>query len=191
AITSYYGSFVLGSTIPLVPVTDSRPGRAFAISATMLLSPTLTNEATWGFGKNIINITPVNDGLSRAKTGLSNLNVLYPGAIKNDFIPNFGFNGTRINNTASFGTNDAPFYNYNTTIEWIDNVSKVWNQHVLKAGIYVQRSRKDQTSFANSSGDINFGDSSSNPYDTGFGFANMALGVYSSYTQASQYATGR
>jgi hypothetical protein len=32
--------------------------------------------------------------------------------------------------------------------------------------------------------------SSSNSFDTGFGFANMALGVYTSYTQASQYATG-
>ena len=50
----------------------------------------------------------------------------------------------------------------------------------MKAGIYVQRSRKDQTSFANSSGDISFGDSSDNPVDTGFGFANMALGVYTS-----------
>ena len=191
AVTSYYGSFVLGSTIPLVPVTDSRPGHALAISATMLLSPTLTNEATWGFGKNIINITPVNDGLSRSKTGLSNLNVLYPSAIKNDFIPNFGFNGSRISNTASFGTNNAPFYNYNTTIEWIDNVSKVWNQHVFKAGFYLQRSRKDQSSFANFNGNYDFGDNAGNPFDSQYGFANAALGIYNSFTQASQYALGQ
>ena len=191
AVTSFYGSFVLGSSIPLVPITDSRPGHAFAVSATGILSPTLTNETTFGFGKNIINITPVGDGLSRAKNGLTGLNVLYPSAITNDFIPNFGFNGTRISNTASFGTNDAPFYNYNTTIEYIDNLSKVWHQHTFKMGGYLQRSRKDQSSFASFNGSFDFGDNASNPFDSQYGFANAALGVYNTFTQASQYALGQ
>jgi len=191
AVTSYYGSFVLGSTIPLVPITDSRPGRALGISATATLSPTLTNEATFGFGKNIINIAPVSDGLSRAATGLSNLPQLYPGAVKGDFIPTFGFNGTRIANTASFGTNDAPFYNYNTTIEWIDNLSKIWNNHAIKTGFYLQRSRKDQSSFASFNGAYDFGDNTGNPFDSGYGFANAALGVYNTFSQASQYAIGQ
>jgi hypothetical protein len=190
SVTSAYGSFVLGSGFPLVPITDTRPGYSMVVSATAAISPTMTNETNFGFGKNVIHIDPVGDGLSRTKTGI-NIPLLYPKAVQNDFIPRFAYAGSLIGGQQQFGTNNAPFYNYNTTIEWIDNVTKVWNQHVLKAGIYVQRSRKDQTSFANSSGDINFGDSSSNPYDTGFGFANMALGVYSSYTQASQYATGR
>lgn len=191
AVTSFYGSFVLGSTIPIVPITDSRPGHALAISATAILSPTLTNETTFGFGKNIINITPVGNGLSRAATGLTGLNVLYPSAITNDFIPNFGFNGTRISNTASFGTNDAPFYNYNTTIEYIDNLSKVWRQHTFKVGGYLQRSRKDQSSFASFNGSFDFGDNPSNPFDSQYGFANAALGVYNTFNQASQYALGQ
>lgn len=189
AVTSYYGSFVLGSSIPLVPITDSRPGKGLALSATTLISPTMTNEATWGFGKNIIHIDPTTDGLTRAKTGV-NLPLLYPDAVQQDFIPTFGFNGSRLSGTASFGTNNAPFYNYNTTIEWIDNLSKVWNQHTLKAGVYVQRSRKDQTSFAAANGSYDFSDDASNPLDTGFGFSNAALGVYRSFTQASKYATG-
>src|SRR5439155_3218214 len=160
------------------------------ISATTLISPTMTNEATWGFGKNIIHIDPTNDGLTRAKTGI-NLPILYPSAVQNDFIPTFGFNGSRLSGTASFGTNNAPFYNYNTTIEWIDNLAKVWNQHTIKAGFYLQRSRKDQTSFANANGSYDFSDDPNNPLDTGFGFANAALGIYRSFTQASQYATGR
>jgi hypothetical protein len=189
SVTSAYGSFVLGSGFPLVPITDSRPGRSLMFSVTGAISPTLTNEATWGFGKNIIHIDPVNDGLTRAKTGI-NIPLLYPDAVQNDFIPRFQYAGTRIGNQQQVGTNNAPFYNYNTTIEWIDNLTKVWRQHVIKTGIYIQRSRKDQTSFAASSGDINFGDLASNPNDSGFGFSNMALGVYQSYTQASKYATG-
>ena len=41
----------------------------------------------------------------------------------------------------------APFINYNTMIDITDSVSKVWNHHTIKAGIYMQRSRKNQTSF--------------------------------------------
>jgi hypothetical protein len=192
SVTSNYGSFVLGSNTPFgTPITDTRPGRSYAIGVTTIINPTMTNEFTWGYGHNQINIDPVNDGLTRSANGLSNLPVLFPGAIQNDFIPQFQFNGTRINNEPNFGTNNAPFFNYNTTIDFVDNVSKVWNQHVFKAGVYFQRSRKDQTSFANANGQINFGDNSGNQYDTGYGFANAAVGVFSSFNQASQYATGR
>lgn len=191
AVTSAYGSFVLGTSIPKVPITDARPGRGWAVNLTSNLSPTMVNEFTWGFGKNVINITPTTNGLSRAANGLSALPVLYPNAVQDDFIPTFGFNGTRLNGTGSFGTNNAPFFNYNTSIEWIDNFSKVWNQHVFKIGFYAQRSRKDQTSFANANGSFNFGDSSSNPFDSGFGFANAALGIYNNFNQASSYLLGR
>jgi hypothetical protein len=118
AVTSYYASFVLGSSIPLVPITDSRPGQDLVVSTTTLISPTMTNEATWGFGKNTIDITPLTNGLSRTTTGI-NLPVLYAGAVQQDLIPTFAFNGSRLANTASFGTNDAPFHNYNTTLEWM------------------------------------------------------------------------
>jgi hypothetical protein len=190
SVTSAYGSFVLGSGFPKVPITDTRPGKSYVVSATTLISPTMTNEATFGYGHNQINIDPANNGLTRATTGI-NIPVIYPGAVQQDFIPRFSYAGTRIGNEQRFGTNNAPFFNYNTTLDWIDNVSKVWKQHVFKAGIYIQRSRKDQTSFGNSSGEINFGDNSSNPLDTGFGFANMAIGVYTSYNQASAYLTGK
>jgi len=191
SVTSYYGSFVLGASIPLVPITDARPGYSWAFGATFTPTPTIVNEFTVGTSKNQINIDPVNNGLSRAATGLTNLNILYPNAIQNDFIPTFGFNGSRINNTASFGTNNAPFFNFNSTRDWTDNLSKVFSKHVVKVGLYVQFSQKDQTSFANANGSFDFSDNSSNPYDTQYGFANAAVGVYNSFTQASQYVTGR
>src|SRR5262249_19788924 len=33
AISSFYGSFVLGSNLPIVPIIDARPGKALALSA--------------------------------------------------------------------------------------------------------------------------------------------------------------
>lgn len=188
-VTSAYGSFVLGSGFPIVPITDVRPGYSFATSVTTIINPTMTNEATFGIGHNKINIDAVNDGLKRSKTGI-NIPLIYPNAVQQEYIPRFAYAGSRIGNEQRVGSNNAPFINYNTTIDVIDNVTKVLNAHVFKAGVYIERSRKDQTSFANFNGEINFGDNSSNPLDTGFGFANMALGIYSTYTQASQFANG-
>ena len=42
---------------------------------------------------------------------------------------------------------DAPFVNYNTTIDISNNLTKVYGKHTIKGGIYLQRSRKNQTSF--------------------------------------------
>ena len=63
-------------------------------------------------------------------------------------------------------------------------------KHVVKAGAYVQRNRKNQSAFLPSGGTYDFGDSSSNPLDTGFGFANAAVGVCTSFTQASNFLMG-
>jgi hypothetical protein len=194
SVTSAYGSFVLGSNFPLVPITDKRPGSNFAISATKVLNPRMVNETTFGYGYNRINIDPVNNGLTRSTLGLTGLPLLYPNAVQDDFIPQFSFGTRAANGTGTngpnFGTNNAPFFNYNRTIDFVDNFSWVLSNHTLKTGIYFQRSQKDQTSFANSSGNINFGDSASNPFDTTYGYANAALGIYNTYNQASQYATG-
>jgi hypothetical protein len=49
--------------------------------------------------------------------------------------------GTHISNTASFATNDAPFYNYNTTIEYLDNLSNAafnGNYHRYRNVLYAQ-----------------------------------------------------
>ncbi len=85
---------------------------------------------------------------------------------------------------------DAPFVNFNTVFNWSDNLTKIAGTHTLKTGVFFERSRKDQTSFGNNNGQYNFGDTSANPYDTGFGFSNAALGVYQSFDQAQNYING-
>jgi hypothetical protein len=194
AITSQYGSFVLGTNMEHTPIKDSRPGRALALSATKVINSTTFNEVTVGFGYNRINIDATDDSLTRSATGLTGLPLLYPDAVQNDYIPRFDF-GTRArggNQAPTFGTNNAPFFNYNRTTDIIDNFTKAFSKHTVKAGFYFQYSQKDQTSFANSSGDINFADNvTANPLDTGYGYANAALGIFQTYNQASQYATGK
>ncbi len=190
-ITTNYASFILQGNFAGPNLhTDARPARSTAFSVTGILSPSMTNETTFGVGQNKINIDGVGDGLTRKAVGLSGLPQLYPGAVQGDYIPGLNFGGSRLANSPNRNTADAPFVNYNTTIDLIDNFSKIWNSHTFKMGMYFSRSRKDQSSFAPFNGTFNFGDVASNPLDTGYGYANAAVGVFQTFQQASQYANG-
>ncbi len=68
----------------------------------------------------------------------------------------------------------------------IANLTKIWGAHSAKFGVYYQNSYKPQSIFASFNSQINFVDDSSNPYDTGYGYANAATGVFNTYTQAEQ-----
>ncbi len=186
---SPYGSFVLAPSVPIANILDRRPGHSLAAGVTFIVSPTMTNEFNWGFTKNTIDITETTNVLRRATSGI-NLPLMYPNALQNDYIPNLSFNGSHLANSPGFTTNDAPFHNYNTSIDISDNLTKVWGTHTLKAGIFLQRSRKDQTSFNDNNGSYNFGDNSANPLDTGYGYSNALVGVYNTFDQASSYVNG-
>ena len=62
--------------------------------------------------------------------------------------------------------------------------------HTGKVGIYFTHNRKAQAANNSPDGLISFGNDANNPLDAGFGFANAALGVYSTYTQAAHWIEG-
>jgi hypothetical protein len=189
----YYTPFVLGMNVPVAPVQYLNPGYSVAGGGTWIVSPTMTNEFNFGITHNSINIAAVGNSLTRTASGVT-LPLLYPNAVQNDYIPGFNFGGTNL--TSVFAPNftsvrDAPFVNYNTVLNWSDNLTKISGKHVIKAGVFFERSRKNQTSFGSHNGFYNFGDTSANPLDTGFGFSNAALGVYQNFDQASGYINGQ
>jgi hypothetical protein len=188
-----YGSFVVGINVPVVPVEYLNPGYSWAGGATWILGPRTTNEFNMGVTHNSINIDEIGNTLTRTKSGI-NLPLLYPSAVQKDYIPGFNFAGTNI--TSAFAPNftsvgDAPFVNYNTVLNFSDNFTRIMGAHTVKAGLFIERSRKNQSSFGNNNGFYNFGDTTANPLDTGFGFANAALGVYQTMDQAVNYINGQ
>jgi outer membrane receptor protein involved in Fe transport len=186
-----YGSFVLGINVPVVPIQYPNPGNSWAAGATWMITPTTTNEFNFGLTHNSIDIVQSGDTLTRSTSGI-NLPLLYPNAVQDDYIPGFTFSGTHLAAGPDFtSVRDAPFHNYNTSIDISDNVTKIWHTHTLKTGLYMQRSRKDQTSFGSNNGFYNFGDTSNNPLDTGYGYSNAALGVYQNFDQASAFINGK
>jgi hypothetical protein len=78
---------------------------------------------------------------------------------------------------------DTRVYNFNTSL------TNVRGSHTFKAGYYYFYSyqRRGQGAIL---GSINFQNDTNNPLDAGFGFANAALGIFSSYAQLSRWGEG-
>jgi carboxypeptidase family protein/TonB-dependent receptor-like protein len=184
-----YGSFVLGANLPLTNVSDIRPVYNLSVSATGVISPTLFFESTFGTGHNSIFIHDADGTWTRSGLGLSGLPLLYPSAVQDDYPPQFNLGG-RFGTTPNIGSNNAPFYNFNTTYDYLANLTKVWGRHTSKVGLYAQRSLKDQSGFGANNGVINFSDGGGNPFDTSYSAANAAIGVFNTFSQASVYPIG-
>ncbi len=90
------------------------------------LNPTTELEVTFGQTHNFIDILPNNPKFNRAGLGLTGIPLLYPGAVQIDSPPQFVFNGGRIANGPNIGSNNAPFYNFNTTRDWSVSFAKIW-----------------------------------------------------------------
>ncbi|HVW84817.1 MAG TPA: carboxypeptidase regulatory-like domain-containing protein [Bryobacteraceae bacterium] len=86
--------------------------------------------------------------------------------------------------------------NINHTQDISGSVTKVTGRHTLKAGVYLNHSFKAQNVGAGGipnlsfQGYVNFGNDTNNTLDSGFGYANAALGVFTQYLQASRFIEG-
>ena len=113
------------------------------------------------------------------------------------------WDGTRINLPPTFSWGGrigaAPpnqrypgWLNINRTQDVAISVTKVTGRHTIKAGFYNNHSFKAQNAGFGAlfQGDVNFGNDTNNALDTGFGYANAALGVFTRYQQASQLIEG-
>jgi hypothetical protein len=156
------------------------------------------------------NAFPMNDIANRNTAGLGALPYLFPdaGVINPEYFAYEALNGvkppiwdgTRISMPPSFAwgnrIGNAPqntpfpgYLNVNKTNDVSISLTKILGKHTLKSGFYNTHSYKAQQR-QGWAGTITFANDTSNPLDAGFGFANAALGVFSSYQQYSRYVEG-
>ncbi|ODS52915.1 MAG: hypothetical protein ABS36_15780 [Acidobacteria bacterium SCN 69-37] len=154
---------------------------------------------------------PVNPSSSLANMGLENLPFLFPDATvlnpeyyatksldkiappfwdgsRMSKLPTFQW-GTRITNTPP-NIGFPAWFNINRTQDISASLTKVVGRHTFKAGIYNNHSYKGEQVLSNTAlGTINFGQDApgTNAFDTSFGFANAAIGSFSSFDQSSKY----
>ena len=97
-----------------------------------------------------------------------------------------GFGGPTPNQPSY--ANGNPEYSNNNVIDTAtDNISKVWGNHSLKGGIYLEFNRKVQpcgSAGCNGyTGAYSFNVDVNNPLNTGNSYANTLLGYYDSYNE--------
>jgi Carboxypeptidase regulatory-like domain len=86
--------------------------------------------------------------------------------------------------------------NVNHTQDVAGSLTKIVGRHTLKAGGYFNHSYKAQNVGAGGianltfQGYVNFGNSTTNTLDSGFGYSNAALGIFTEYLQASKFIEG-
>ena len=102
-------------------------------------------------------------------------------------VPNFAW-GNRITNSPT----NVPFPGYlnvNKTNDVSVSLTHIRGRHTLKSGFYNTHSYKAQQR-GGWQGTITFANDTSNPLDTTYGFANAAVGVFSTFAQLSKYIEG-
>lgn len=105
-------------------------------------------------------------------------------------IPNMTFGGVPNYANPSL-SNGIPYYNSNTIFSFVQNLSIVWRTHSFKTGVYVERTRKDQSASTPTRGSLNFDQNGNNPLDTNYAYSNALLGVYNSYSEATAHPQGQ
>jgi hypothetical protein len=188
----------------------------YAATVNYSLTPTTFIEGTYGFIRNELtggneNGVLVNESSNRLNS-LPGFPLLYPNAgavdpryyaneVMNFVNPPF-WDGQTLNLPPTFSWGNRisggppnqrypGWLNINRTQDVAVSLTKVMGRHTFKGGFYNNHSFKAQnvggTLFQ---GDVNFGNDTNNSIDSGFGYANAALGVFTQYRQASRFVEG-
>ena len=178
-----------GSNVPTVDAVRDTPGYNWLVSMTGILGDTTSIELSVGSAHTSGRQQPTSEALTRTSAGMTSLPMLFPGVVQDDIVPTFVYGGGRVRNAAVINTSIFAMTNDVTTYDVLANLTKVLGSHALKAGLYVQRSLKDQAQIDNVNGGIFFDNGASNPYDSTHPYANAALGIYRQFQQPSAYLT--
>jgi hypothetical protein len=157
---------------------------------TTIFSPTLINEATVGMNLWTEDQKLSADALKayqRATYGI-NIQQTYPKDNPLGVLPAMSFGG--ISPSPAQVSYDGRFPMVDDSTKWTiaDDLTKIYNRHEFKFGVRLERAlynQYHQAGGANFPGNFQFGTDSANPYDSGYAYANAVLGVYDTYTEAT------
>ena len=182
-----------------VPFFYDTPARNAGINLTYAATPTLVNEFTIGYAdwRELTGVVNSSDlaKLQRNTTGI-NLGQFNPTANPLNIVPRVTFGGGGTNVANGFGIangpqisfdNRFPFNNNTGNWEFSDGLTKVWNRHTFKVGIYGQKGHYVQHPIGNIfDGQFAFDINTKNSLDSGYAYANALLGNYNSYQEGTR-----
>jgi len=182
-----YGS---GSNWDFTPVVQRQPGWSGTLHVTQTFTPAVFGEFILGVSqRKHDNYLRDPERVTRTATAVD-ISQWYASANPQLLIPSFSFGG--IPNAAQISISDSlPWYVSNTFFSFVHNLSKVAGMHTFKAGVYLERTRKEQSADAPTRGSIAFDNDSNNPLDTNYAFASALLGYYTRYSEARNRPQGQ
>ncbi len=179
--------------------TQQHPGWNFSANLVSTITPTVLNEFSIGPSHTLSLAAGTNGNISRGANGIT-LPLLFPLG-QDQAIPDMSFGGLNNVNFQGPYLGATPWKQANTTINVNDNLSWVRHNHTFKAGVFYQRSRKDQIAWGNINGQFSFGTGPTGggtcpitnpptPCQLGDPLASALEGDFQSFDQSTARPTG-
>ncbi|MCC7155467.1 MAG: TonB-dependent receptor [Bryobacterales bacterium] len=192
---AYQGEFGLAVGLggnnnwPQLPISYEIHSAGAVATLINTFTPTMVNEFTFGINRAKQTVDALSqdrlDANVRSKIGLS-LPQFYPEANPLNLIPNASFGG--VTNGATLAIEQRyPFFGTNNIWNFSDNLSKIWGNHSFKGGFYLERTTRNAARSTAFNGTFNFDRNATNPLDSNYAYANAALGIVNSYTEANKH----
>lgn len=172
-----------GSNLPTTPTNRLRPGNSYQVNHTWVASQNIVSSSKISAAWNGQRIPPVGDNWRRDTHGYA-FSQLYEGGTILEGIPNVDLAGF-----ANFRGPAFSLLSPTTDIAIENTTTWIKGSHQLKGGAKYIRNRKDQNGRAAYLGALNFS-TGGNPNTTGFSVADMLLGNFRSYSEASDDPVG-
>ena len=188
------------------------PGHGYVISGTYIISPSMVNQAMYGYSINNwswfeVDPSQVNRSLFNGATGTPQAGLALPSLFPlhtpgpgvggnidsgpahktngySAYLPGISF-GSTPPNTGSFSIGNPEYANANGIHEFTDNLTKIAGNHSVKFGVYIEFNRKIQPAGTGYLGSYSFSPDSNNPLNTGDGYANALLGDFDTYSEGT------
>lgn len=151
-----------------------------------IFSPTLVNETTVSYSTRPWVHDVAADDLRAVRRDVVGFNLpqFHPGNNPLNVLPEARFGG--IPNAARLALGGRfPLDTTHEIFTLASNLSKVWGNHSLKVGFYLDRIWADNQFEGPNFGEFDFGRNVNNPLDTGYAYANAVLGVFNSYRETT------
>lgn len=173
----------------LVPMQYQFDALQGTVNYTRIINPHLVNEFMIGAMHDREESPPLPpDGynaLVRSNRGLAGLGQYNNTWNPLNFIPKASFGGIPASFSSAQISYDGrePLSGFDLNLTSTDNLTYTHGAHTFKAGVYVEQSRFGQAATSNFGGSFDFSNSSLDPTNSGYAFANAYLGHFASYTE--------
>jgi hypothetical protein len=175
------------------------PGYIHGVHLTYTASPTVVNEMLFGNGHDnygFYHTTPDSQWFRSSSLNPPTLRPFPTGDQYEPYLPCATYSGGQASNPGYYGQGQSgsgcglvPYKNFNDNYVFQDDLTKILGSHSIKAGLMWEWNSKVEPSAGGTYyGSFNFGSSTNNPLDTGYGYANALMGIYQTYQEASNRA---